>query len=123
MLGKLANKLEVTADYLINVESNQIQNTDELVIVTFGDKLKQLRVNSNLTQKQLGKLLDLAESTIGMYERNEREPDYKTLLKIADYFDVSLDSLFGRTKYTNIDMLNKLRIIESELKLIKRNLV
>lgn len=42
-------------------------------------------------------MLKLSESTIGMYERNERQPDYDTLNRIANYFKVTTDFLLGRT--------------------------
>ncbi|MRX54795.1 helix-turn-helix domain-containing protein [Bacillus idriensis] len=60
---------------------------------TFGDRLKELRKEINKSQKEFGKVFDLSESTIGMYERNERKPDYDTLIKIADFFEVSTDYL------------------------------
>ncbi|UZN53074.1 helix-turn-helix domain-containing protein [Bacillus paralicheniformis] len=60
----------------------------------FGDRLRELRKKRpNLSQKELGKHLGLAESTISMYEQNRREPEYEILIKIADYFDVSIDYL------------------------------
>ncbi|MCC3938444.1 helix-turn-helix domain-containing protein [Bacillus thuringiensis] len=58
---------------------------------TFGNIIRDLR-----KQKELAQLLQLSESTIGMYERNERQPDYNTLIRIADYFNVSTDFLLGR---------------------------
>ncbi len=60
---------------------------------TFGERLRELRKNNKKSQKDFGKLFDLSESTIGMYERNERKPDYETLKKFADFFEVSLDYL------------------------------
>lgn len=66
----------------------------------FGDRLKYLRkATPNLSQKKFGERLGLAESTISMYEQNKREPDYATLIKIADFFDVSIDYLIrGESK-------------------------
>jgi len=61
-----------------------------------GRRLRGLRQQKKLSQKEFGKVFDLAESTIGMYERDERKPDYETLSKIADYFEVSTDYLLGR---------------------------
>ena len=62
-----------------------------------GRRLRVLRQQKKLSQKEFGKVFDLAESTIGMYERDERKPDYDTLSKIADYYGVSVDFLLGRT--------------------------
>ena len=46
--------------------------------------------------KELGQKLNLAESTISGYENGNRKPDYDTLNKFADFFDVSTDYLLGR---------------------------
>lgn len=68
-------------------------------MATFKDRIKLLREESHLTQKELGSKIDKSESTINMYESGKREPktseDYK---RIADYFDVTLDYLLGRAK-------------------------
>ena len=61
----------------------------------FGDILRQLIDDNNLTQKQLGKELNIAPTTIGNYVRNIREPDYSTLKMIADFFNVSTDFLLN----------------------------
>ena len=62
-----------------------------------GEIIKELRTKRGLTQGSLGELVNLAESTISLYESNKRSLDYETLKKIADFFDVSLDYLLGRT--------------------------
>ncbi len=70
----------------------------------FGKVLKRLRTQNNLTQKQLADVLGISESTVGMYERGHREPAFEMLEAIADYFNVDMDYLTGRTeverKYT-----------------------
>lgn len=58
--------------------------------------LRYLRKNRNLSMKALGDIFGLAESTISLYETGKREPDNTTMLKIADYFGVSVDYLLGR---------------------------
>lgn len=63
----------------------------------FGDRLKLLRKENNLTQSELAKIFSLGESTISFYESNKRTPDYELLQKIANYFNVSTDYLLGRT--------------------------
>lgn len=65
--------------------------------MTFGKVLRQLRKEFGLTQKSLSRHLGIAESTIGMYEREQREPDFETLEAIADYFNVDMDYLTGRS--------------------------
>ena len=62
-------------------------------MTTFGARLRFLRKQSTLTQEQLGKILNLSPSSVGMYERGEREPSYNVLVKIATHFQVSIDYL------------------------------
>lgn len=65
--------------------------------MTFGQRLKELMEERNMTQRQLSKELNIAVSTINGYANNYREPDYFTLISIAKYFDVSTDYLLGIT--------------------------
>jgi len=71
----------------------------------FSDRLKQLRKQNSLTQKMLGQNLNLGESTISMYELGEREPNFETLEILADYFNVDIDYLLGKSdKTTKLDI-------------------
>ena len=62
----------------------------------FGERLRILRKDLNLSQADLGKVLDLSCTAISQYESETRFPDCETLIKISNYFDISLDYLFGR---------------------------
>lgn len=63
------------------------------------DKLKTLRVTTTkLTQSEFAKKIDVARTTYAMYEQGHREPDYETLQRIADYYDVTIDYLLGRSE-------------------------
>lgn len=64
----------------------------------FGKKLKMLRKKSGLTQANLAKKLNISPSTVGMYEQGRREPDSAMLVKIADFFSVSVDYLIDFKK-------------------------
>lgn len=64
----------------------------------FGDRLKELREEKEMTQEELGKLLNITKQAIYTYEKGENEPTMDALVKIADIFDVSLDYLLCRTK-------------------------
>ena len=66
----------------------------------FQNILKSLRATKGLTQDELSKQLNISRSTIGMYEKGAREPDFETLELIADYFNVDTDYLLGRTTKT-----------------------
>lgn len=59
----------------------------------FGNRLRELRENKGMTQANLAKALSISRSAIGMYEQGKREPDFETLEKIADYFNVTMDYL------------------------------
>lgn len=61
--------------------------------MTLGEKLKQLRLNKNISQKDLAEHFKIARSTWSQYETNQREPNIAMLLKISDYFNISLDEL------------------------------
>ena len=61
------------------------------------NRLRKLREERGLTQKELAQALGLSsKSTITNYEQNDRDPDYGTLIKIANYFEVSIDYLLGQ---------------------------
>lgn len=62
-----------------------------------GERLAALRKEKGLSQAELAKLLNMGQSTIAMYERNRRTPDPTTLKRLADFFNVSVDYLLGRT--------------------------
>ena len=59
-------------------------------------RLKELRKQRNLTQKDLAKILGVYPQSVGYYENNINKPDPDMLIKIADYFQVSVDYLLGR---------------------------
>lgn len=61
--------------------------------MTLGEKLKQLRLNKNISQKDIAEYFKIARSTWSQYETNQREPNIAMLLKISDYFNISLDEL------------------------------
>lgn len=62
--------------------------------MTFGERLRELRKSRHMTQKELGKALFISERVISYYEQNERFPnDTMTLIRIAEFFGVSVDYL------------------------------
>lgn len=63
----------------------------------FGKRLRYLRQQKGLKQKELSKILELSERAVGNYETDYRFPSQDILNKIADYFEVSIDYLLGRT--------------------------
>lgn len=63
-----------------------------------GEKLKQLRLNNGLKQKDLSEFLNINRVTYTNYENGKREPDNDTIKKLAEYFNVTTDYLLGRDK-------------------------
>jgi transcriptional regulator with XRE-family HTH domain len=63
--------------------------------------MKDLRNEAKLTQEQLANTLSLSQQAISGYENGARFPDQDTLEKIADFFDVSIDYLLGRSDTRN----------------------
>lgn len=57
--------------------------------------LKELRLDANLTQKELAKKLNIGQSTITQYERGDREPTIHNLSLYANFFGVSVDYILG----------------------------
>ena len=83
----------------------------------FKDRLKELRIENNCTAAKLASYLNYGGTAISNYESGRNEPSIDILIKIAEYFDVSVDYLVGKTnnkKYElNID--NEFNKIFSEL--------
>ena len=63
-----------------------------------GDKLTYLRKNANYSQDQLAKRLNTSRSSVAMYESNARMPTTDTLVRYAQFFEVSLDYLLGNDR-------------------------
>ncbi|RDY69104.1 XRE family transcriptional regulator [Halobacillus trueperi] len=82
-----------------------------------GKRIKYLRDKNNLSQKRLSEAIGVSNVQLSRYESGARQPDYETLRTIADYFDVSIDYLFGRSvptervgneEYDSINEINRL---------------
>lgn len=62
----------------------------------FSEVLKQLRKDKKVTQTELGNYCGYSHVAVVKWENGQREPSIETLIKIADFFDVTLDNLLGR---------------------------
>lgn len=62
----------------------------------FPKRLKELRQKKGLTQQEIADLLHVNRVTYTNWEKGNREPNFETIIKIADLLEVSLDWLFGR---------------------------
>ena len=61
------------------------------------DRIKLLRTSNGVTQKQLADILGVAEVSLQRFEYGSARPSLDTLISLADYFNVSLDYLVGRS--------------------------
>ncbi len=59
----------------------------------FGKRLKECRIEKGLSQQKLGETLGFCNQTISFWENGSREPDLDTLLKIAKFFEISIEEL------------------------------
>ena len=82
-----------------------------------GDKLKSLRVEKKLTQKQVADRIGLAISAVSSYESGTRYPSYDVLVKLARIFHVTTDYLLGMTDKRNIDVTG---LNDNEIELISQ---
>ncbi len=67
----------------------------------FKERLKQLREEHKFTQQDLAEHLHISIRQYRRYEKGDYEPNLETLIKLADYFSVSLDYLVGRSEHNN----------------------
>ena len=70
----------------------------------FGNRLKELRRQSGMTQKQLAEKIGITKSVVSFYELRERTPSPEILVKLATEFKVSSDFLLGIEKGKSIDI-------------------
>ena len=63
----------------------------------FSERLSALRLNRKISMASLGDAVSVSDEAIRLLERGKRSPSFEVLLSLADYFDVSLDYLVGRS--------------------------
>ena len=64
---------------------------------SFPERLKSLRTSKKVTQKTMAEYLSMGEQAYQKYEYGKREPNHETTIRLADFFNVSLDYLMGRS--------------------------
>ena len=90
-------------------------------MVKYGDRLRSLREGSGLSQKELADRLKINRSTYARYETSSTQPDYEILDALANFYDVSVDYLLGRTNSHKSqtkderDIAKRLKQFEEEL--------
>ena len=82
-----------------------------------GEKIKSLRIEKKLTQKQVADRIGLAISAVSSYESGARYPSYDVLAKLARIFHVSTDYLLGMTDTRNVDVTG---LNDNEIELVSQ---
>jgi len=77
------------------------------------NRIKELREDRDLRQSDLAKATGIDQRTISNYETGKSNPDSYALIKLADFFGVSIDYLVGRTKHNLFDKNDKVNLIEN----------
>lgn len=92
--------------------------------MNYGERLKRLREDRKLSQQQLADRLNINRSTYARYELGQTQPDYETLQRLADFYEVSVDYLFGRENKKNLPELTAKdeRDIAKRMEKIKKDL-
>lgn len=83
-----------------------------------GDRIRSLREKNNLTQEQIAKKIGISRGTYAHYEINKRRPDYETLIKIAEIFDVSTDYLLTGKEHNSSVTPYKGDLMDQALKVL-----
>jgi len=68
-------------------------------MATFGERLKELRKEKDLTLEELAKLFGTTNATLSRYETNQRQPKMDLVRELAEYFGVSVDYITGKSQY------------------------
>lgn len=74
-------------------------------MANFSERIKELRRKNHMTQEALGKVLGVGQDSISTYEHGKFYPEVRNLLVLADFFEVSLDYLMGRTDDPEVHQL------------------
>ena len=94
-----------------------------MVDMHFGNRLKELRKESGLTQQQLAARLGISKSVVSYYELQERTPSPEVIVKLSSIFHVSSDYLFGIDKTKTVDVTglsdHDIEIIKSMINALK----
>lgn len=90
-------------------------------MIIFGKRLKELRIKNNMTQEELGNLINISKVSISFYEKRNRKPSIETLIDLANVFKVDLDYLIGTETYIISDNMENygMRMSKEEIDIIR----
>ena len=87
------------------------------------NRISNLRKQANLSQNDLGKIIGVAQNTLSQWENGLREPDFDSVIKISEYFNVSTDYLLGKEEDTPDELIVLNRIVRKLSKSNRKKLV
>ena len=76
------------------------------------NRLKMLRTKQNLSQRQMAEILGLETSSYGKYENSKAQPPADKLQALAEFFDVSVDYLLGRTNVRKLNLPENVQVLQ-----------
>lgn len=90
-------------------------------LVLFGKRLKELRKKSNMTQQELGDIINVTKVSVCCYEKGTRIPSLETLIDLSNIFKVDLDYLIGNDTYVIGESEEKyeIKMANEEIELVK----
>lgn len=68
-------------------------------MICFNERLKELRIERNMTQQELGKLVNMSKMAISHWEKGHSEPSIAQLIVLSNYFNVTVDYLIGKSDF------------------------
>lgn len=86
-------------------------------MLTVKNRIAELRQSRHYTQDEMAAMLGISRAALSHYEKGRREPDYATLIKIADLFQVSLDYIMCRTDDPRMHLSDEVRAFADGLEL------
>lgn len=87
------------------------------------NRISNLRKQANLSQNDLGKIIGVAQNTLSQWENGLREPDFDSVIKISEYFNVSTDYLLGKEEDMPDELIVLNRIVRKLSKSNRKKLV
>lgn len=75
--------------------------------MSLGKRIKKLRLNNDLEQKELSAKINISQASLSAYEKENKKPSFEVLDKLSDFFNVSTDYLLGKTEYPNFRVIEK----------------
>ncbi|MGM1048623.1 DNA-binding transcriptional regulator, XRE-family HTH domain [Paenibacillus uliginis N3/975] len=91
--------------------------------MNYGNRIAELREKRGWTQEELATTVGITRAALSHYEKNRRKPDFETLTRLADRFDVTIDYLIGRTKLEKMNMDPDVREFVDDLELSDHDLL